>query len=138
MAAGMSDIRKALADRLNTFGDFQAYEYIPDAVNAPGGFIEPDRPFVNYQHVFQSGQVKWNFVLTILVNRSEERDAQKELDEYLDPEGAFVTLLQSDEDGDELDDICSYVTVTAGTRYGAYAMGGTTYLGAQLEFVVSA
>lgn len=140
MPAGMSAIRKALVARMNNLAnlpDFTAYPQVPDSVVAPAGFIEPDRPFVDYQKVFQSGQIEWKFELTLLVNRYDEESSQELLDSYLDPLGPFVTALQNMDAEDELAELVSYVTVTGGTRYGAYTIGGTTYLGAQLLLCVS-
>lgn len=132
MSAGMSEIREALAARLGTYPDFTAYEYVPDGIYAPAAFIEPDRPFVDYQKAFQTGQICWTFLVTVLVNRMDEPSAQKELDKYLDPMGGFVSLLQSTEEEDALSELVSFVNVLKGNRYGAYSIGGTTYLGAQL------
>lgn len=132
MPAGMTAIRNALVERIGQLPDFTAYPFIPDTVNAPGAFVEPDRPFVDYIQVFQTGELEWKFMVTVLVNRLDEPSAQDELDSYLDPLGPFVTKLQSMDEEDTLRDLVSYVNVTAATRYGAYTIGGTTYLGAQM------
>lgn len=138
MPSGMSAIRHALVERIGTLPDFTGYPFIPDSINAPAGFVEPDRPFVDYQQTFQSGQIQWKFLLTVMVNRLDEPSAQDELDDYLDPMGPFVTTLQSMDYEDTLSELVSYVNVMAATRYGAYTIGGTTYLGAQLLITVHA
>lgn len=134
MPAGLKAIRHALADRLNTLPGVTATPYLSDAINAPHIWVEPDRPFVDYEKVWETRQVAYKFLLTILVNRFDEASSQDELDDYLDVDGELVTLLHNP-DGlieDDLSAITSYVTIQKATRYGAYSVGGTTYLGAQL------
>lgn len=138
MAAGMSAIRKALMARLGTIPDVTPYYFIPDAINAPAMFLEPDKPFADYQKAFQQGQIEWRYLLTILVNRLDEESAQLALDGYLDPSGPVISTLLAPNVGDTLSSISGYVDVLGGERYGAFQVGATTYLGAQLLVVVSA
>lgn len=138
MTTGMTEIREALVARLGVIPDFDARPYIPDSINVPGCFVEPDRPFVDYAIVFQTGQLKWNFQLTVLASRLDEPSAQNALDDLMHPFGPLVGALQSMEIEDDLSELISYVNVLQATRYGAYEIGGTTYLGAQLSIEVCA
>jgi hypothetical protein len=136
--AGMGAVRHALVERLGTLPDFTGYHFVPDAVNVPCAFVEPDRPFVDYQQAFQGAGTQWRFVITILVNRMDEEAAQYELDGYLDPDGDFVAVLQELGIDDSLSQVANFVEVLSASRYGGYKVGGTDYLGAQLSVLVMA
>ena len=100
--------------------------------------MEPARPFVDYQQAFGGAGTEWKFIVTILVNRVDEESAQDAIDEYLDPDGQFVEVLQARGLGDSLSEIAQYVEVMSATRYGAYRVGGVMYFGAQLMLTVRA
>lgn len=134
----MRALRAALLERVGQLPDLTTYPFVPDGVNAPAVWVEPNRPFVDYQQVFAGGVTEWQFVLTIVVNRIDEESAQDELDDYLDPFGPFVELLQDRSIRDALYDGAHYVEVMSATRYGTYQIGGTAYLGAQIMITVRA
>lgn len=134
MPAGLKAVRYALASRIDALPGVTVTPHMTDSIIEPQIWVEPDRPFVDYEKAFKTKQVAYKFLLTILVGRFDEPSSQDTLDDFLDVEGELITLIH-DEDGDLEDDlaeITSYATVTQGTRYGAYSIGGTTYLGAQL------
>lgn len=132
----MSAIRRALMDRLGQIPEVTTYRFVPDAINAPAMWVQPAQPFVDYQQAFQGIGTEWRFLVTILVNRLDEESAQDELDGYLDPDGVLVETLQRRDTGDSLAGLVDYVEVLSAQRYGAYRVGGTTYLGAEVLIVV--
>lgn len=136
MAAGMNAIRRALLTRVGTIQDVTTYPFVPDSINAPAMFVQPGQPFVDYQKAFRGGGTEWKFFITILVNRIDEESAQDDLDDYLDPDGVLVDILQSRDVDDALFQLVDYVEVMSAQRYGAYRIGNTTYLGAEMVIVV--
>lgn len=129
-------IRRALMDRIGPIPDTTLYAFIPDAVNVPCLFIEPDRPFMDYQIVMQyGGRANLKFVITFITNRIDEESAQAQVDDFLDPEGQVVANLQDRVD-DALNDLVASVEVDYATRYGSYKVGGTNYFGVQLQITV--
>lgn len=143
-AAGLYPVRTAMASRLDGIPSatsgllLTATPFLPDQVNSvPLVWVEPDRPFIDYEEVYRLNRAEYRLLLTILVNRLDEPSSQAELDSFLDPWGDFIQTLLSDEIDDDLADLISYVEVKQATRYGAYSVGGTTYLGAQLLVRIS-
>lgn len=138
-APGLHAIRYALASRMSAaLPGVAITPFLPDSVaSAPCIWIEPDRPFINYERVFEIGRVEYRLMLTILTNRLDSESSQINLDAFLDPGGDLITTLHSGDIEDDLSELVSYVTVLQANRYGAYSVGGTTYLGAQLIIAVS-
>lgn len=134
--AGIAEIRDALVERLGSIPEFDARSFWPDSINVPGAWVEPDRPFVDYEQVFDSDHAEWKLVLTIVTSRIDEDSAQKELDGWLSPRGPFISKLREKNVGDTLDQLVSYVQVLTGSRYGAYRVGDADYLGAQVFICV--
>lgn len=135
--ASMGVVRRALATRIGVVAkDFHVYPFVPDAVIVPCLYIDPDRPFIDYQQAFRDGQACWKFALTILVNRIDDESAQEALDDLVDPFGPIVTRLQDANVEDDLSEVAAYVEVLTGTRYGSYRVGATSYFGTQIMIEV--
>lgn len=130
----LTALRAAIVERLGNIDDFTIYPRITDAANVPCAWVVPDKPLVDYQQVFRGAIGQWNFLIEIITNRIDIESAQDFLDEYIDPDGPFVTRLQDDTVQDALSELTSNsVQVLAASRYGSYRVGGTTYLGIQLS-----
>lgn len=145
--ASMQEVREALKVRIDLLmaqigKDWTVYSFVPDAINAPAVYIDPDRPFIDYQQAFREGQACWRFCLTPLVNRIDDESAQSALGLVMDPQGPLVQGLQGyDVDGGELEpdaltEIAAYVEVISATRYGAYRIGRSSYYGLQIMIEV--
>lgn len=126
-------LRAAMVSRLGNINDLTGYPKIPDSANVPCYWIAPDKPFVDYQQYFRNGLAQWNFLVEIITNRQDIESAQDILDEYVDPDGPFVTRLQAQYMGDDLAELTNdTVEVLTASRYGSYKIGNTAYLGVQL------
>lgn len=121
---------------MGTIQDVTTYAFVPDAIIAPAMFVQPAQPFVDYQKSFRGLGTEWKFFITILVNRIDEESAQDDLDNYLSPDGVLVDILQRTDIDDDLAELIDYVEVMSAQRYGAYRIGNTTYLGAEMVIVV--
>lgn len=137
----MKDIRHALAERLNAVGlpDFKAYPYVPDAVIVPCGWVQPAYPFADYNDSrFGLPEASWHFWVVILVGRIPEFTAQDAIDDYIDPAGPLLQVLQ-EERQDALGQLVgSNTTLMRGERYGAIKVGDTYYFGAILSVQIRA
>jgi hypothetical protein len=145
----MTDIRRALAERLNAAGipDFKCYPFAPDAVVVPCGFIQPSYPFISYGERFGQGdyvrmydqaEACWHFWLVLLVNRIHESAAQDAVDDYIDPTGPLLAALQDEVDDALTELVGSNTTLMRGERYGAIKVGDTYYFGAVLSIEIRA
>lgn len=125
-------IRDALATNIGTISGLRTAAEIPDNPNPPQAVVQLQS--VNYDGAFQNGLTTYNFLVSVLVGRVDERGAQRLLDGYASSTGASSVKLaiQSDKtlDGNAYD-----VRVTDMTNIGAVLLGDATYLAA--DFVVT-
>jgi hypothetical protein len=128
----MSDLRTRLATNLATISGLRTAATIPDAINPPVAVIFPSS--ITYDTAFaRSGGDEYEFIVTVIVGRMDERSAQNKLDGYCNPTGStsIKTAIQSDRTlgGQAFD-----CRVTNLRNYNQVTVGDTTYLAA--EFVV--
>jgi hypothetical protein len=147
----ITDLQQAIFERVTTNNpELKAYidpglkvyeNYVPDFVESPAAFIEPGRPFVNYQTANRSSLATWSLIITFLVDRIDELEAQQTLSGYVDPTGVFVAGLQQDGLGDSLSELSNdSVRVESATNWGiAFDKDGTTsYYAAQIMITIRA
>ncbi len=125
-------IRDALATNIGTISGLRTSAEIPDNPNPPQAVVQLQS--VNYDGAFQNGLTTYNFLISVIVGRVDERGAQRQLDNYASSTGSQSVKLavQSDKtlDGNAYD-----VRVTDMTNIGAVLLGDATYLAA--DFVVT-
>jgi hypothetical protein len=128
----ISDIRKGLGTNLNTIAGLRVTETIPDNFSPPIAVISLSN--INYDEAFQRGMTQYNFVVSVIVGRVAEREAQRRLDAYASNGSASVKLaIESDR---SLGSAAYDVRVSEMTNIGAVLLGGdVTYLAA--DFAVS-
>ena len=116
-------------------------DYVPDFVESPAAFVEPGRPFVNYQTANRSTLATWSLIITFLVDRIDEQQAQQTLSGYVDPTGVFVAGLQQDDLDDSLAVLSNNsVRVESATNWGIATDkdGTTSYYAAQIMITIRA
>lgn len=74
MPATISDLRTGLADALSTLLNLRVYQDIPDTPVTPCAVIELRR--VSYDTVMARGADEYQFTVTILSGRADDRTAQ--------------------------------------------------------------
>jgi len=125
-------IRDALATNIGTISGLRTSAEIPDNPNPPQAVVQLQS--VNYDGAMQQGLTTYNFLVSVIVGRVDERGAQRKLDSYASSTGANSVKLavQSDKSlgGNAYD-----VRVTDMTNIGAVLLGDATYLAA--DFVVT-
>lgn len=61
----------------------RTYDFIPEKPEVPCLIVSPDDPFITYQEAMAGGLALLHFDLVLLVQRGDDRAAQKALDAYL-------------------------------------------------------
>ena len=131
----ISDIRTGLATNLATISGLRTASEIPDNPSPPIAIVNLQS--VNFDSAFQQGLTTYNFIVTVIVGRPAEREAQRRLDAYASSTGASSVKLaiQSDK---TLDGSAYDVRVTDMTNIGAVLLGEATYLSADFAVTVYA
>ena len=125
-------IRNALATNLGTITGLRTSAEIPDNPSPPIAIVQLQS--VTYDGAFANGLTVYNFLISVIVGKVAEREAQRKLDAYTSSTGASSIKLavQSDKSlgGNAYD-----VRVTEMTNIGAVSLGEANYLAA--DFVVT-
>lgn len=96
MPASISALRSGLATRLGNISGLRVYEVIPDNPNFPAAVIALDR--VSYDSTFARGCDSFEFTVTLVVARADDRSAQNKLETYIAGTGAqsVKTVIEAD------------------------------------------
>ena len=130
--ASLSELRAGIAANLATINGLRTSATIPDQVTPPMAVVMPQT--ITYDTAFaRSGGDEYEFTVTVIVGRVDERTAQNRLDAYCSGSGtgSIKAAIESDETlgGKAFD-----CRVTSLRNYNQIIVGDTTYLSA--EFVV--
>jgi hypothetical protein len=91
----ISDLRRGLANNLQTIKGLRVVETLPDVVNPPMAMIGLDKIMYNRQN--NAAMSEYTFKVTVVVGRVSERVAQNSLDVYVAPgAGSIKQALESD------------------------------------------
>lgn len=128
----IADLRDGIATNLRTISGLRASETIPDNFSPPIAVISLTN--VLYNEAFAKGLTQYNFIVSVIVGRVAEREAQRRLDTYTSNGSASVkSAIESDR---TLGSAAYDVRVTEMTNIGTVLLGGdVTYLSA--DFAVS-
>lgn len=135
--ASISEIRAGIATNLGTITGLRsnATGTIPDNVNPPYAIVSPSS--VDYHRAFNNALSTYNFTVTVVVGRVDERTAQRSLDAYCSPTGdkSIRVAIESDK---TLGGIVYDTIVTGMRNYGSVTIGENTYLAAEFDLTVQA
>lgn len=125
-------IKTALAANIGTISGLRTSPEVPDNPNPPQAVIQLQS--VNYDGAFQQGLTTYNFLVSVIVGRVDERNAQQNLDAYASSSGSksIKLAVQSDK---SLNGTAFDVRVTDMTNIGTVLLSDATYLAA--DFVVT-
>ena len=125
-------IKTALAANIGTISGLRTSPEVPDNPNPPQAVIQLQS--VNYDGAFQQGLTTYNFLVSVIVGRVDERNAQQNLDAYASSSGSksIKLAVQSDK---SLGGTAFDVRVTDMTNIGTVLLSDATYLAA--DFVVT-
>jgi hypothetical protein len=130
----ISQIRTALATNLATIPGLRTAAEVPDLPNPPIAIVALNN--VSYDRAYANGMTNYTFVVTAIVGRSAEREAQRKLDAYITPGANSVkNAIESDKTlgGSAYD--CRVVSMDS---VGSLTISDTTYLAADFTVTVIA
>lgn len=108
--------------------------YVPDDVDPPCGFVQPDT--ITYDQAYGRGLVEVRMFVTVVVSRTDDQAAQELLDAFLAGAGAgsvkaAIEAARGAPGELALDGTCHDVHVPSVEAYRWFEVGGTEYLGAR-------
>jgi fructose-specific phosphotransferase system IIC component len=130
--ASITDLRTGIATNLATITGLRTSPTIPDNINPPIAVVVPQS--ISYDTAFaRSGGDEYEFIVTVIVGRVDERSAQNRLDSYCSGTGAssIKTAIEKDK---TLGGKALTLRVTDLRNYTQVSIADATYLAA--EFVV--
>jgi hypothetical protein len=130
----ITELRDGLATNLRTITGLRVSAEVPDNPNPPQAVIQLRS--VDYNGSFQRGMTTYYFVITVLVGRVAEREAQRRLDAYVS-NGASSIKLAAESDK-TLNNKAFDVIISEMTNISAVLLGETSYLAADFTATVYA
>jgi hypothetical protein len=130
----ISQIRTALATNLATIPGLRTAAEVPDLPNPPIAIVALNS--VSYDRAFAQGMTSYTFVITAIVGRAAEREAQRKLDAYISPGANSVkNAIESDSTLGGYAYDCRVVSMDS---VGSLTISDTTYLAADFTVTVIA
>ena len=129
--ADIVELRNGIATNLGTIAGLRTSAEMPDNPNPPIAVVSLSD--IEYDLTFNHGMSQYNFDVTVIVGRADERTAQRKLDGYCSSTGTSSIKLAI-ESNRSLSGV-AYDTRVSGLRsYGSITINDTTYMAA--EFTV--
>lgn len=136
MPAAISDIRAGLADALGTISGLRIHDVLPDNPNPPAATISLDR--VTYDSVLARGADMYEFTITVLVSRADDRTAQTRLEQYIAGNGT-TSIKQAVENDPTLGGIAQVARVSEARNLATIDRAdGTSYLIVEFGLLIHA
>lgn len=135
MPVTITEIRDGLQTRLATITGLRTASELPDNPNPPMAIVAPNT--VSYDTAFQGGLTTYSFVITVIVSRVAERQAQARLDAYSSTSGT-ASIKEAIEGDRTLGGKVADVRVTEMSNVGAVLLGEATYIAANFAVTVYA
>jgi hypothetical protein len=130
----ISQIRTRLAANLATISGLRTAAEVPDLPNPPIAIVALNN--VSYDGAFAKGLTNYTFLITVIVGRSAEREAQRKLDAYISPGATSVkNAVESDKTLGGYAYDCRVVSMNS---VGSLTISDTTYLAADFTVTVIA
>ena len=131
----IADIRAGLATNLATISGLRVATEIPDNPSPPIAVLQLQS--ITYDGAMAKGMTTYNFLISVIVGRPAEREAQRRLDAYASSTGSQSIKLAVESDK-SLDGSAYDVRVSDMTNIGAVLLGEATYLAADFVCTVYA
>jgi hypothetical protein len=130
----ISQIRTALAQNLATIPGLRTAAEVPDLPNPPIAIVALNN--VSFDRAYAKGMTSYTFVITVIVGRAAEREAQRKLDGYITPGANSVkNAVESDKTLGGYAYDCRVVSMDS---VGSLTISDTTYLAADFTVTVIA
>lgn len=127
--------RDALASALSTLFAGRVFDTVPDGILTPCAIVIPTG--ITYDEAFTDGLTSYEYLILVVVGRSDERTAQDRLDGYCDPtgSGSVRAAIKSDP---TLGGAVFSARVTDMRNYRQLEVDSVTYLSAEFTVEVKA
>jgi hypothetical protein len=130
----ISQIRTRLAANLATIPGLRTAAEVPDLPNPPIAIVALNN--VSFDRAYAKGMTSYTFVITVIVGRAAEREAQRKLDAYITPGANSVkNAVESDKTLGGYAYDCRVVSMDS---VGSLTISDTTYLAADFTVTVIA
>jgi hypothetical protein len=130
----ISQIRTRLATNLATITGLRTAAEVPDLPNPPVAIVALNS--VSYDRAYAKGMTSYTFVITVIVGRAAEREAQRKLDAYISTGASSVkSAVESDKTLGGYAYDCRVVSMDS---VGSLTISDTTYLAADFTVTVIA
>ena len=130
----ISQIRTRLATNLATISGLRTAAEVPDLPNPPVAIVALNS--VSYDRAYAKGMTSYTFVITVIVGRAAEREAQRKLDGYISTGASSVkSAVESDKTLGGYAYDCRVVSMDS---VGSLTVSDTTYLAADFTVAVIA
>lgn len=128
----VTEISEALKDSLTRIPGVRVYDYLPDQINPPVGYVGIQQ--VDYHGAFRGGNPVHTYTVTVIVGRVSDRSSQRALDEFLAYDGtrSVRAAIESDQ---TLNGVVQTLLVTDGGNLAPLTMGDVTYI--SIDFSVT-
>jgi hypothetical protein len=130
----ISLIRQGLANNIGTIPGLRTAAEVPDNPSPPMAIVALQS--VTYDRAYAKGMTSYTFVVTVIVGRAAEKEAQRRLDAYISTGSSSVKYaVESDKTlgGNAYD--CRVVSMDS---VGSLTISDTTYLAADFTVTVIA
>jgi hypothetical protein len=96
MPAALSTLRAGIATALGSIANLRVYELVPDNPQHPSATVRVDR--VSFDSTMARGSDEFEFIVTVVVGRADDRSAQTKLETYVAGTGSqsVKAALESD------------------------------------------
>ena len=121
----LSEIRNGIATNLGTIPGLRTAAFVPDEPKPPIAVVFPES--IAFDTAFARGLDTYNFTVQLIVTKVSDRNAQANLDGYLNPDGAQSVKAAIERDrtlGGKVADL----RVTEARDYRAATINENTYL----------
>jgi hypothetical protein len=135
MPTTISDLRDGIATNLATITGLRTSAEVPDNPSPPIAIVQLQR--VAFDGAFQGGMTTYEFLVSVVVGRVAEREAQRRLDAFASTSGdaSIKAAIESDR---TLDGECFDLRVSEMQNIGAVLLGEASYLAADFAVTVYA
>ena len=135
MAATVSEAADAIKTALRAVPGLRVYDYVPDTVNTPMAMLALEEAI--YHRAFGGGDVNYRFLVTVLVGRTSERQAQSRLDDFMSYSGA-QSIRQAVENDAAWKKCVQTLVVERGGNLQPITINDVTYLSVDFTVLVHA
>ena len=131
--ATITQIRDGLATNLATIIGLRTSSIVFDNINPPIAIVEPQS--INFDMTFNRGLDEYQFKITVIAGRADERSGQNKIDGYCSPtgSGSVKTAVESDK---TLGGIVQNLRVSGLSSYGSITIAEVPYLAAEFAVTV--